>query len=105
MLRAGLVAALVMLIGVGRSAAQPPVLPVLRSAAIQGTWFYEGDRRSPCRVELLPGGGLLLTNQQGRQSYGHLAWGRRVVADDWNGLVGDVRVNIISWHNGTYWTR
>jgi hypothetical protein len=103
MARNSLFALLVLVGTVAWSEAQ--YYPPRRPARLDGTWFYEGTRFQPCAIQMLPRGGLLLTNEKGEQARGHIAWGGRVVADDWGSLVGEVRGNVINWSNGTYWTR
>jgi hypothetical protein len=88
----------------------PKALPAL--ASLEGQWFYAGDPRQPCYIEMDRGGfrgpRLIFTNERGEQTEGRLLEdGRRVLANNWGGgnLVGDVRRNTIEWRNGTTWTR
>lgn len=105
MLRNSVFALVILFGGVALSEGQYYPRPARRVGALQGVWFYEGDRRQPCSIREDGGGGILLTNENGEVAQGHQEWGGRVIADDWDGLVGDFRGNVIRWHNGTYWTR
>ena len=80
--------------------------------SLEGQWFYAGDPRQPCYIDMETGGfrgpRLIFTNERGEQTEGRLLEdGRRVLAYNWGGgnLVGDVRRTTIEWRNGTTWTR
>jgi hypothetical protein len=76
-----------------------------QSVGIEGRWFMAGDPRQPCFIQLDGRGFLVLTNERGEQSRGRLLPGGRIIADDWGGLIGDVRGNEIFWRNGDRWAR
>lgn len=90
----------------------PPGPPVpAPQTPLDGQWFMSGDPFKPCFIQSVsvPGGVILiLTNEKGQQSRGRfILGGRRIVADDWDGLTGDInrKGNAILWRNGTDWLR
>lgn len=100
--------ALVLGTGSGATAvAFPPPVPPREPlpVGIEGRWFMAGDPRLPCYVQFDGRGFLVLTNERGERSRGRLLPGSQIIANDWNGLVGDVRGNEIFWRNGDRWTR
>ena len=99
--------AVALALGAGAAAhARPPTVPTpaARQVGIEGTWYMAGDPRQPCFIQHNRGW-LVLTNERGEQSRGRLLPGDRIIADDWGGLIGDVRGNEIFWRNGDRWTR
>src|SRR2546427_5908089 len=79
---------------------RPPGPSVL--AIVEGTWFYAGDPNAPCFIEVIRDEfqpRLLFTNEKGEQSLGRMLPVRRVIADDWGHLIGDVRGETIVWRN------
>ena len=100
--------AVVLATGAGAAAtAYPPARSEPMPIGVEGRWFMSGDPRQPTFIELVPGRGwgLVLTNERGEQSRGRLLPGERIIADDWNSLIGDVRGNEIFWRNGDRWAR
>ncbi len=93
----------------GVAAAQPPWPPPPAPVGLEGRWFMSGDPHQPCYIQVFPGPRgpqLVFTNEKGDRSRGRiLLGGRRVIADDWGGLVGDIRDGEIVWRNGTDWVR
>jgi hypothetical protein len=95
---------------VGTAPAQPPrPQPAPALTGLEGWWFMSGDPFQPCYIQSIPGPWgpyLILTNEKGDRSRGRLLLeGRRIIADDWGKLVGDVYGNRIEWRNGTDWYR
>jgi hypothetical protein len=89
----------------------PRVPPVQQPVGLEGPWYYEGDPRFPCYVQIIPDPReprLIFTNEKGEQTEGiFIRGGTQVLAYGWGGggLVGDLRHNAILWHNGTSWVR
>lgn len=73
---------------------------------LSGTWYSGGDRGRPTSISQ-SGETLMLVNEHGNRSGGHVA-GSTVVAHDWEGcLRGTVSPDgsRIDWANGTFWVR
>jgi hypothetical protein len=77
---------------------------------LSGTWFLNGDRRKPCRIDQYPPGRRAeFTNENGDSAWGTIH-GDHVYIPDWSdgvsrGLEGRLLGNRIVWPNNTFWSR
>jgi hypothetical protein len=69
---------------------------------ISGRWFHDGK---PTSVSVSPGGGVTITDEQGKTTIGHMSGNGNIVLSSL--ISGSVSPNgrRISWSNGTEWTR
>jgi hypothetical protein len=69
---------------------------------ISGRWFHDGK---PTSVSVSPGGGVTITDEQGKTTIGHMSGNGDIVLSSL--ISGRVSPNgrRISWSNGTTWTR
>lgn len=104
------IGAIVSLIGSVATAQQPasPFDPQ-QAAAFLGTWCAQGD---PSKQTSIATGGssapfLNLTNESGSTSYGQLQGPNRIIAPEWQFVVGTLSRDgsQINWSNGTMWMR
>jgi hypothetical protein len=76
---------------------------------LSGTWFLNGDRRSPCKIiQRRPDGRALFINEKGSRAEGVIR-GDLVVIPDWGDeggpLEGQLRGDRIVWPGGSFWSR
>ncbi len=77
-----------------------PTIP--SSVDVSGAWSINGQGTAIQQS----GTQLVFTNEFGQSAQGRLFSDTQVIADGWGGLIGTIgNGNIISWSNGTVWTR
>jgi hypothetical protein len=77
-------------------------------AAFLGTWCAQGDPSKQASIATGDTGGFLtLTNEAGSTSYGRLQAPGRIIAPEWQFVVGRLSPDgsQINWSNGTMWAR
>jgi hypothetical protein len=69
---------------------------------LSGRWYHDGK---PTSVSVSPGGGVTITDEQGKTTIGHMSGNGDIVMSSL--ISGHVSHNgrRISWSNGTEWTR
>jgi hypothetical protein len=109
-LRATVVGCVLTLFAYAAMARQPPVpYGPADVAAFLGTWCAQGDpsKQTSIAAGNTNGPFLTLTNEAGSTSYGHLQAPGRIVAPEWQFVVGRLSPDgsQINWSNGTMWSR
>ncbi len=77
---------------------------VAGTPAIVGSWLKDGQ---PASISSLGDRNVRFTNEFGMVADGRVISSTQVIADGWNGLIGDVSAdgNTINWRNNTTWKR